>query len=219
VEHSRTTVVIADDHPVFRRGLRMIIEADADLKIVAEAEDGISALARVREAEPEVAVLDVDMPGAGGFDVVRELRKLNLHTQIIFLTMYKDEGLFNKAMDLGIKGYILKDSAIADIVAGIKAAAAGENYISPPLMTFLVNRSTRRAALVQQQPALNDLTPTERRVLTLIAEQKTSRDIAAELFISVRTVERHRLNICTKLDIHGSNALLKFALENKHLLL
>jgi DNA-binding NarL/FixJ family response regulator len=219
VEHSRTTVVIADDHPVFRRGLRMIIEADADLKIVAEAEDGISALARVREAEPEVAVLDVDMPGAGGFDVVRELRKLNLHTQIIFLTMYKDEGLFNKAMDLGIKGYILKDSAIADIVAGIKAAAAGENYISPPLMTFLVNRSTRRAALVQQQPALNDLTPTERRVLTLIAEQKTSRDIAAELFISVRTVERHRLNICTKLDIHGSNALLKFALENKHQLL
>ena len=216
---SRTTVVIADDHPVFRRGLRMIIEADADLKIVAEAEDGIAALAQVRETEPEVAVLDVDMPGAGGFDVVRELQKLNLHTQIIFLTMYKDEGLFNKAMDLGVKGYILKDSAIADIVAGIKAAASGQNYISPPLMTFLVNRSTRRSALVQQQPSLNDLTPAERRILTLIAEQKTSRDIAAELFISVRTVERHRLNICTKLDIHGSNALLKFALENKYQLL
>lgn len=197
----------------------MIIEADPDLEIVAEAEDGPTALARIREAEPEVAVLDVDMPGAGGFDVVRELQELNLHTQVIFLTMYKDEGLFNKAMDLGVKGYILKDSAIADIVAGIKAAAAGQNYISPPLMTFLVNRSTRRAALVQQQPSLNDLTPTERRILTLIAGQKTSRDIAAELFISVRTVERHRLNICTKLNIHGSNALLKFALENKHQLL
>jgi len=213
------TVVIADDHPVFRRGLRMIIEADAGLKIVAEAEDGVAALASIRESEPDVSVLDVDMPGSGGFDVVRELQKLNLHTQIIFLTMYKDEGLFNKAMDLGVKGYILKDSAIADIVAGIKAAAAGQNYISPPLMTFLVKRSTRRSELVQQQPSINDLTPTERRILTLIAEQKTSRDIAAELFISIRTVERHRLNICTKLDIHGSNALLKFALENKQQLL
>lgn len=216
---TQTTVVIADDHPVFRRGLRMIIEADANLKIVAEAEDGTTALVRVQETEPDVAVLDVDMPGASGFDVVRDLQKLNLHTEIIFLTMYKDEGLFNKAMDLGVKGYILKDSAISDIVAGIKAAAAGQNYISPPLTTFLVNRSTRRAALVQKQPSLNDLTPAERRILTLIAEQKTSRDIAAELFISVRTVERHRLNICTKLDIHGSNALLKFALEHKHQLL
>ncbi|MGH9845622.1 MAG: response regulator [Blastocatellia bacterium] len=212
-------VVIADDHPVYRRGLGMVIAADPLIELVAEAEDGAAALARIREVAPDVAVLDVDMPHKGGFDVVRELQKLNLRTEVIFLTMYKDEGLFNTAMDLGVKGYILKDSAITDIVAGIKAVADGQNYISAPLATYLVNRSQRRAAFAQHKPSINDLTPTERRILKLIAEHKTSREIAEELFISVRTVERHRLNICTKLDLHGSNALLKFALENKQQLL
>ena len=212
-------IVIADDHPVFRRGLRMIIEADASLKVVAEAEDGITALARIKEEELDVAVLDVDMPQGGGFEVVRDLQKLNLHTEVIFLTMYKDEGLLNRAMDIGVKGYVLKDSAIGDIVAGLKAVAAGQNYISQPLATFLVNRSRRLATFVQQSPSINDLTPTERRILRLIADHKTSREIAAELFISVRTVERLRLNICTKLDLHGSNALLTFALENRQQLL
>ena len=212
-------VLIADDHPVFRRGLRMIIEADARLKIVAEAEDGAQALERIREFQPDVAVLDVDMPNADGFEVVRQMQKLNLHTQIIFLTMYKDEGLFNQAMDLGVKGYILKDSAISDIVSGIKAAVRGKNYISPPLATFLVKRSQRHVAFIEKTPTINDLTPTELRILKLIAKDKISRDIADELFISIRTVERHRLNICTKLDTHGNNALLKFSLENKQQLL
>jgi len=212
-------IVIADDHPVFRRGLKMIIEADPALKVVAEAEDGLAALARIKAEEPDVAVLDVDMPNAGGFDVARELQQLSLHTEIIFLTMYKDEGLFNKAMDMGVKGYVLKDSAIADIVASIKTVAAGQNYISQPLATFLVNRSRRLTTFVEHTPTINDLTPTERRILRLIADHKTSRDIATELFISIRTVERHRLNICTKLDIHGSNALIRFALENKQQLI
>lgn len=122
-------------------------------------------------------------------------------------------------MDLGVKGYILKDSAVTDIVASIKAVAAGENYISAPLATYLVNRSRRRAAFAQQKPSINDLTPTERQILKLIAEHQTSPQIAAELFISVRTVERHRLNIGTKPDLHGSNALLTSALENKQQLL
>jgi DNA-binding NarL/FixJ family response regulator len=216
---SEIRIVIADDHPVFRRGLRMIIEADASLKVVAEAGNGLDALARIREEEPDVAVLDVDMPEAGGFEVVREMQKLNLHTEAIFLTMYKDEGLFNKAMDMGVKGYVLKDSAIGDIVASVKAVAAGQNYISQPMATYLVNRSRRLREFVQQTPSINDLTPTERRILRLIADSKTSREIAAELFISIRTVERHRLNICDKLDIHGSNALIRFALENKQQLL
>ena len=208
-------VVIADDHPVFRRGLRMIIDADPQLKVLAEAEDGPSALSQIRGAQPDVAILDVDMPGAGGFDVVRALTGSDLRTEVVFLTMYKDEGLFNTAMDLGVKGYVLKESAIADIVASIKAAAAGENYITSSLATFLVNRGNRLAAFVAQKPSITALTPTERRILKLIAENKTSRAIAAELFVSVRTVERHRLNICTKLDLHGSNALIRFALENK----
>lgn len=212
-------VMIADDHPVYRRGLSMVIAADPALQVVAEAEDGAAALERIRETEPDVAVLDVDMPHKDGFEVVREMQRLNLHTEVIFLTMYKDEGLFNTAVDLGVKGYVLKDSAITDIVSGIKAVAAGQNYISAPLATYLVKRSQRRVAFAQQKPSINNLTSTERRILKLIAGHKTSRDIAVELFISVRTVERHRLNICAKLDLHGSNALIKFALENKQQLL
>ncbi|CAN5375272.1 hypothetical protein BH20ACI1_BH20ACI1_30850 [soil metagenome] len=189
--------------------------AENDNVIWVGTEDGAAALERLWEFEPDVAVLDVEMPNADGFEVVREMQKLNLHSQIIFLTMYKDEGLFNQAMDLGVKGYILKDSAIADTVAGIKAAVRGKNYISPPLATFLVNRSQRRTEFVEKMPTINDLTPTELRILKMIAKNKVSREIADELFISIRTVERHRLNICTKLDIHGNNALLKFTLENK----
>ncbi len=208
-------ILIADDHPVFRRGLRMIIEAETSFKVIADVEDGNAALKQIHEQKPDVAVLDVDMPNGGGFEVVRDLQKLNLHTQIIFLTMYKDEALFNKAMDLGVKGYVLKDSAIDDIIASIKTVASGQNYISQPLATYLINRSRRQASFDQQTPSINKLTPTERRILRLIADQKTSRDIAAELFISIRTVERHRLNICDKLNLHGSNALMRFALENK----
>jgi DNA-binding NarL/FixJ family response regulator len=212
-------IVIADDHPVYRRGLSLTIAADPMLKIVAEAENGEVALNHIRAEEPDVAVLDVDMPIKGGFDVVRAMQPLDLHTSVIFLTMHKDEGLFNTALDLGVKGYVLKDSAITDIVASIKAAAAGQNFISAPLMTYLVNRSHRLTTFVEQKPTINDLTPTERRILKLIAEHKTSREIADQLFISVRTVERHRLNIGIKLDLHGSNALLTFALENKQHLL
>ncbi len=212
-------IVIADDHPVYRRGLSMIIAAAPGLIIIAEAEDGEAALEYIRREEPDVAVLDVDMPGQGGFDVVRALRQLHLATEVVFLTMHKDEGLFNTALDLGVKGYVLKDSAITDIVAGIKAAAAGENYISAPLATYLVKRSQRRDRFAAAQPSINDLTPTELRILKLIAEHNTSREIAEQLFISPRTVERHRLNIGSKLDLHGSNALLKFALENKQQLI
>src|SRR5262245_60440140 len=175
-------IVIADDHPVFRQGLRTIIEADASLRVVPEAEDGATALSRIKEEEPDVAVLDVDMPQGGGFEVARDLQKLDLCTEIIFLTMYKDEGLFNKAMDMGVKGYVLKDSAIGDIVASIKMVAAGQNYISQPLATFLVNRSRRLTTFAEHTPSINDLTPTERRVLRLIADHKTSREIADLMF-------------------------------------
>jgi DNA-binding NarL/FixJ family response regulator len=212
---SQITVLIADDHPVFRRGLRMIIQSDQRLKIVAEADDGRAALELINRSVPDVAVLDVNMPEMTGFDVVRELRKTNLATEFIFLTMHKDEAMFNTALDLGVKGYLLKESAIEDIAAGIKAVAAGENFISPPLATFLFNRSRRNATFAAATPTINDLTATERRVLKMVAEDKTSRDIADQLSISVRTVERHRQNICDKLEIHGSNALMKFALANK----
>jgi len=208
-------LVIADDHPLLRQGLRQVIESDSRLQVLAEAGEGKTALERIEALRPDVAVLDIEMPELTGFDLLRAIRAKKLAVEVVFLTMYKDEDMFNEALDLGAKGYVLKDSAITDIVGCIRAVAAGRHYISPAISSFLVSRNTRSAELVKQKPSLNDLTPTERRILRLIAEKKTSKEIAAELFISHRTVENHRSNICQKLDLQGSHSLIKFAFDHK----
>jgi DNA-binding NarL/FixJ family response regulator len=133
--------------------------------------------------------------------------------------MHRDEALFNTALNVGARGYLLKESAIEEIIACLEAVAAGESFISSPLSKYLLNRHQRSTELNRQNPSIQDLTPAERRVMSLIADHKTSREIAEILFISPRTVERHRENICDKLDLHGSNVLLKFALEHKDELL
>jgi DNA-binding NarL/FixJ family response regulator len=208
-------ILIADDHPIFRRGLRDVIEKAPNLTVVAEAEDGISALERIRESRPDIAVLDIDMPEMDGFAVARSVRDDQLSAAIIFLTMYKDEMHFNYALDLGVKGYVIKDNAAADVVACINAVAAGQNYISPVLSTHLVTRRGRASHPPPREPGLEDLTPTEQRILSMLADHKTNKEIAAQMFISVRTVENHRANICSKLDLHGPHALVKFAIEHK----
>jgi len=213
---SEIRVVIADDHPVFRQGLRQVIETERGIEVVGEAGDGAAALRMIQELGPDIAVLDINMPNLKGFDVARQIRQRSLGVRIIFLTMYDDERMFNEALNAGALGYLLKDSAISDIVGSIRAVAAGRHFITPSISGFLVNRSTRGAALSEKIPSLDDLTPTELRILKLIAEYKTSKEIAAQLFISYRTVENHRTSICHKLDIHGSNALIKFALEHKY---
>jgi len=209
------TVLIADDHPIFRKGLRQVIETDSQLKLLAEASDGEATIAYLAELKPAVAVLDIDMPGKDGFAVADYVRAHDLPIEIIFLTMHADEQIFNTALDAGVKGYVLKDDAVSGLIKAIRAVAGGENYISPDLATFLVKRSNQAAALARRKPALASLTPTEQRVLKMIADYKTSREIANELHISFRTVERHRANICEKLDLKGSHALLKFASEHR----
>jgi len=208
-------IVMADDHPIVRQGLRQMIEADKALTIVAEAGDGVTALEMIETHQPDVAVLDIDMPGMDGFAVARALDRKRLAIEIIFLTMHSEEEIFQAAMDLGVKGYVLKDSAVTDIVNSIKAVAAGSPYLSPALSALLLRRRRCAEELDAEQPGLHDLSPTERRVLKFIAEDKTSKDIAAELFISPRTVETHRSNICKKLDLRGSLALVKFAIAHK----
>ena len=208
-------IVIADDHPIFRQGLRQVVEKNARLQVVAEAEDGEAALALIREHKPDIALIDLDMPITDGFGVVRRLREMSLATRVIFLTMHQDELHFNEALNLGVQGYLIKDSAAADVVHAIQAVDAGQSYISPTLSTFLLGRSQRVAALSAQQPGLQRLTATERRVLTLLADCMTSKQIAALLGVSVRTIENHRANISTKLELHGTHALVKFALEHK----
>src|SRR4051794_33823901 len=184
-------ILIADDHPVFRAGLRQVIELNAGLKVVAEAENGPMTLERVREYQPDVAVLDVDMPGMDGFEVVRALRQQKLAVEVVFLTMHKDKDMFDEAMNMEVKGYVVKDSAVTDIVASIRAVFAGQPFISPALSSYLLNRTQRTAKLTQEKPGLDRLTPTERRILKLLSENKTSKEIAGELFVSHRTIENH----------------------------
>jgi DNA-binding NarL/FixJ family response regulator len=208
-------ILIADDHPIFRQGLRQLFVSQPGLEVIAEAGDGKTALREIETLRPEVAILDVDMPEMDGFAVARVVKEKHLAVELVFLTMYKDEEMFNEALDLGIKAYVLKDSAATDLIGAVRAVLTGANFISPTLSGHLINRHNRASALQRSKPGLKDLTPTERRILPLIADNKTSREIADALFISARTVENHRSNICQKLDLHGAHALLKFALEHK----
>jgi DNA-binding NarL/FixJ family response regulator len=212
------TIVIADDHPLFRKGLREAIESDDALEIVGEAADGESALAMIVSRKPVIAILDIDMPKLGGLGVAREIARQSLEVDVVFLTMYREEDLFNEAMDVGGRGYVLKDSAVIDILNAIHTIAEGKYFLSPALSDHLVNRSARVEKLLRRTPSLQDLTPAELRVLKLIAENKTSKEIAEILTVSHKTVENQRTSISSKLHLRGSHSLLKFALENKEAL-
>ncbi len=206
--------LIVDDHPIFRKGLRQVIESDAKLKVIGEAENGISALELIENLKPDV-VADVNMPQMGGLELARKIREKNLPVALVFLTMHKDETMFNAAMDAGVSGYVLKDNAVTDITDCIKAVASGRHYITPALSDYLFNRSRKNIVFNEQTDGLNSLTKTERRILRLIAEDKTSREIGELLFIHPRTVDNHRTNISRKLNLHGSHALLRFALKHQ----
>ena len=213
------TIIIADDHPIVRQGLRQTIEEDKRLRVVAEASDGEKAVAAVAAHSPKVTILDIDMPVMNGFDAARAIWQKGLSTEIIFLTMHRDEDMFNEAIDLGAKGFVLKDSALIDIIECIKTVAASEHYASHALTSFLINRGRRAIGLTETRPTIKDLTPTERNVLRLIADNLTTKEIGERLFISPRTVEKHRENITQKLNLQGSHSLLKFALSHKSELL
>ena len=212
---TRIRVVIADDHPVLRKGLRQVIEADPSLQVVAEAYDGETALAQMEKLQPQIAVLDIDMPKLDGFGVMKEIQRRRLGIDVVLLTLHSDEVLFNEAMDLGAKGYILKETAVSDIANGIRAVAAGQHYVTSSLTAHLIRHRSREQAFARRRPSIADLTVTERRILRMIARGQSSKEIAAELFIHYRTVENHRTSIGQKLGLHGHNAVLKFALEHK----
>ena len=211
---TRVSVLIADDHPLFLSGVRRVLDGVPSLDVVAEVGDGEKALEAIEALRPDLAILDIRMPKLSGLRVARELRKRQLATDVILLTMFEDEETFNEALDLGVMGYISKESAVDDVVAAIETVARGKHYISPSLMDLMVGRGARTQPLRKELP-LHTLSPMERKVLKHIAESKTSKEIAEELFISQRTVENHRAHMSAKLGIHGAYSLLKFALENR----
>jgi DNA-binding NarL/FixJ family response regulator len=209
------TVVIADDHPIFRMGLRQILDSDAALRLVAEAGDGDEALAAVASTQPDIAVLDIDMPGRDGLAVSRALRDQRSPTRVILLTLHMDAWFVNTALDAGVQGYVPKDSAVTEIIGAIKSVHRGQEYISPALSRVLIDRSRRADALAKEVPALDRVTATEMKVLKLVAEIRTTKEIADALGISPRTVEHHRTSIATKLDLHGAHALTRFAVQHQ----
>ena len=208
------SIVLADDHPVVRKGLKLSIEEDAKLKIVAEAGDGEAALDLIKKLKPQLAILDIDMPKLGGLGVAKEVARLGLTTRIIFLSFHRDEDFFRAAIDMGGKGYLLKDSAMEEIVTAIHTVIAGQVYMSSAIALQLL-QGAGSPGESQDGSIISDLTPSERRILLLIADGLSSKEIGAELSIHYRTVENHRTNICRKLGIEGANALLRFAVQHK----
>lgn len=211
--NNEINIILADDHPFIRQGLRTTIEHEPDMKVLAEAGDGRTAFELIQRLRPQVAILDIDMPELDGFAVARNVRQQKLSIEIIFLTLHREEEFFNRALELDAKGYVTKDSVTSDIISGIRAVAAGQHYISPALASFLV--SQRRQSTAPPMQGVAALSPTERHVLKLIAEYKTSKEIAETLGISPLTVKTHRQNICLKFDLQGNHSLMKFALEHQ----
>ncbi|MEP7336210.1 MAG: response regulator transcription factor [Acidobacteriota bacterium] len=212
-------ILIADDHPLFRRGLRFTIESDPALRVVAEIGDGASALAQLEALRPDIAVLDVDMPAPDGLAVARIVAERGWPTNVVFLTMHKDEAVFHAALDLGVRGFVLKDGLADENITCIKAVAAGQSYFSPGLSVFLARQAGQRNQRAADESgvlaALAELSPVERRVLRLLADGQSSREIAETLVVSVRTVEHQRASIAAKLGVKGAPALLLFAHTHK----
>lgn len=208
------TILIVDDHPLLRRGLHDVLGESSRFRIVGEAADGEEAMHLVVTLKPQIAIVDIDMPRLNGLETIRALRQLPFSVKPIILTMYREEDMFNAAMDLGAKAYVLKDNAANDILAALEKVIRGEMFLSPSMLDAGKRRSDRVQELLLSKPQLETLTPSERRILKLIGEDYTSKEIADLLHLSVRTVENHRLNICHKLDLHGTHSLLKFAFDN-----
>ncbi|XWN37692.1 MAG: response regulator transcription factor [Balneola sp.] len=207
-------LLIADDHSLIRKGLRQILEKKSDFHIT-EAENGKKALQLIRDKRPEIAILDVEMPEMTGFEVAQKVHKESIAIDLVFLTMYKEESMFNKAMDIGVKGYVLKENTVSEISECINTVFSGKYYLSPAISHYLIRRNSGLVSKASDKKGLNLLTDSEKMILRLVSDMKTNQEIAKVLGISSKTVKNHRNNICNKLDLSGTHALLKFAIQNE----
>jgi DNA-binding NarL/FixJ family response regulator len=215
---NKIKLIIADDHPMMRSGVKSVLLRNEQIEIVAEAKDGEEAYNSIIKFKPDIALIDVEMPKMTGLEIARRLSSEKIETKIIFLTMYKDEDMFNEAMDVGAFGYVLKENAVEDVLESVKVVAEDGYYISPMISGYLISRLNKRNTLSQKTPSINDLTKSERTILKHISLEKTTQQIADELHISYKTVENHRNNISKKLNLSGTHSLVKFAINNKSIL-
>jgi len=211
---SKIRLLLVDDHQIVRAGLRMLFQAEEDMEIVGEVSSGDEAIKAVSKLKPNVVIMDVAMPGMGGIEATRRIKKASPDTVVLALTMHEDEQYFFKMLSVGASGYIPKRAAPDDLVSAIRVVSQGNVFLYPSLAKLLVNDFLDRAdSDPQAQSVAADLTPREREVLTYIAEGYTNREIAEALVISVKTVDRHRENIMHKLNLHNRVELVKYAIE------
>jgi DNA-binding NarL/FixJ family response regulator len=208
--HARCDVLIADDEPEVVVSVRQALEESPRLRVVAEAGDGDVAWERLRALRPQIAIIDIGMPRIDGIALTRRIREHGLPTDVILLTVCDEKSMFDTALDLGVKGYLLKHYTGAEIRTCVEAVADGQHCASPPVVSHIINK-TRLAARLAGDAALDTLTFQESAVYRRIQQHKGSKEIANDLGISVRTVDTHRANICRKLDLHGNYGLHRHA--------
>src|SRR5215475_11075859 len=205
----RIRILLADDHQVVRQGFKMILSAQSDMEIVGEAGNGREAVERAEELRPDIVVMDVAMPELNGIEATRRLIEALPHTRVLALSMHKDNVYVREILRAGARGYLLKDSPAGDLVAAVRAVAAGEGYLSPAVSNAVLDDYRKHVT-----DPIDLLTSREREVLQMLAEGKTNKEVAEVLNLSVYTVDAHRGRIMEKLNLHSINELVRFAVRN-----
>jgi two-component system, NarL family, response regulator NreC len=206
-------VLLADDHTLMRRGLRLIVEQQPDLSVVGEAEDGRQAVALARSLRPEVAVLDIGMPNLNGIEAAKQITDGESGTAVVVLSMHADETYILRALKSGARGYLLKDSAESDLVRAIRSIAEGKSFFSPTVSKVLLEDYVKKLQRTGSEDSYDLLTPREREILQLVAEGKSNKDAANLLNLSVYTIETHRANIMEKLKLKSVPELILYAVR------
>lgn len=207
-----TSIVLADDHQVVRQGLRALLEAEPDFRLIGEAGDGLETAQLVERLEPDVLIIDLMMPGLNGLEVTRQVSQRSPRTHVVILSMHANEAYVLEALRNGAAGYVLKDSSAADLVKAVREVVAGRRYLSPPLSERAIEAYLHKAQAAELDP-YETLTTREREVLHLAAEGHSNAEIAVWLSISPRTAETHRANMMRKLDLRTQTDLIRYALR------
>jgi two-component system response regulator NreC len=212
---SKIRVLLADDHTLFRQGVRNLLSAETDMEVVDEVSNGGDAVERAAELRPDIVLLDIGMPGFSSFEAARQIRKNRPETKVIFLTMYDDEDYLVEGMDVGGSGYVLKDSPAAQLLTAIRDVSRGGTFLSPRMLSQLVDDFRSRVKSEMHTPRFATLTTREKEVLKMLAEGLSVKEIACTLDLSVKTVEAHKFNLMRKLDIHNKAQLVQYAIQKK----
>lgn len=205
--------MIADDHAIVRDGLKSVMEDEPDIEVVGEATNGEEAVRKVAELQPDVVLLDITMPVMDGLEATRRIRQEHKDTHILVLTMHESDNYFFEILEAGASGYFVKGGSCRDLISALHAVSRGEMYISPTMTSKLLQRRMRQARTGQAENLYDCLTPRERQILKLVAEGKTSQDIADLLFLSVATVQSHRAHIIAKLGLRSRADMIKYAIR------